>query len=181
MADFFVAKHTIKRSDGPFLVDFFSSWKFVNMLRSPWYKLIITDNSPLPPCIYSIGRFGKICWKSVTRRKNQPLLFSAGWWNWHRGRKAKTYFPEFWAGSHFIAFACKIIAGRAEDKADVVIRLADFAGNIDTGQISHENIKDYKVIKSGSKAGQKFFTTWEIINGNCRRISQVIKICMKYF
>ena len=98
MADFFVAKHTIKRSDGPFLVDFFSSWKFVNMLRSPWYKLIITDNSPLPPCIYSIGRFGKICWKSVTRRKNQPLLFSAGWWNWHRGRKAKTHFPEFWAG-----------------------------------------------------------------------------------
>ena len=42
----FVAKHTIKRSGGPFLVDFFSSWKFVNMLQSSWYKLIITDNSP---------------------------------------------------------------------------------------------------------------------------------------
>ena len=54
-------------------------------------------------------------------------------------------------------------------------------GNIDTGQISRENIKGYKVIKSGSKAGQKFFSTWEIINGNCRWISQVIKICMKYF
>ena len=32
-------------------------------------------------------------------------------------------------------------------------------GNIATGQISHENIKDYKVIKSGSKAGKKFFST----------------------
>ena len=68
-------------------------------------------------------------------------------------------FVQVIAGSHFIAFACKIIASRAEDEADVVIRLADLAGDIDAGQISHENIKDYKVIKSGSKAGQKFFFT----------------------
>ena len=98
MADFFVAKHTIKRSGGPFLVDFFSSWKFVNMLRSPWYKLIITDNSPFhlvyTPWEGSENYVGNL-WREG---KIQPLLFSAGWWNWHRGRKAKTHFPEFWAG-----------------------------------------------------------------------------------
>ena len=46
------------------------------MLRSPWYKLIITDNSPFPPCIYSMRRFGKLCWKSVTRRKKPASTFS---------------------------------------------------------------------------------------------------------
>ena len=58
-----------------------------------------------------------------------------------------------------------------------MIRLADLAGDIDTGQISHENIKNYKVIKSGSKAGQKSSplekSSIEIVDGSVRSLKYV--------
>ena len=59
-----------------------------------------------------------------------------------------------------------------------MIRLADLAGNIDTGQISHENIKDYKVIKSGSKAEKNSSplekSSMEIVDGSVRSLKYVL-------
>ena len=50
-------------------------------------------------------------------------------------------------------------------------------GNIDTGQISHENIKDYKVIKSGSKAEKNSSplekSSMEIVDGSVRSLKYV--------
>ena len=50
-------------------------------------------------------------------------------------------------------------------------------GNIATGQISHENIKGYKVIKSGSKAGKNSSplekSSMEIVDGSVRSLKYV--------